>query len=74
MWPQRIARRRLSRRLSDVPPLVLDDGMTQASLGYVGAVLPKSAFLPLFHAMASEDFALISEPRSRVRTLPWALP
>ena len=46
--------------LSDVPPLVLDDGMTQASLGYVGAVLPKSAFLPLFHAMASEDFALIS--------------
>ena len=40
--------------------LVLDDGMTQASLGYVGAVLPKSAFLPLFHAMASEDFALIS--------------
>ena len=46
--------------LSDVPPLVLDDDMTQASLGYVGAVLPKSAFLPLFHAMASEDFALIS--------------
>ena len=46
--------------LSDVPPLVLDDGMTQASLGYVGAVLPKAAFLPLFHAMASEDFALIS--------------
>ena len=43
-----------------VPPLVLDDGMTQASLGYVGAVLPKTAFLPLFHAMASEDFALIS--------------
>ena len=34
--------------------------MTQASLGYVGAVLPKAAFLPLFHAMASEDFALIS--------------
>ena len=46
--------------LSDVPPLVLDDGMTKASLGYVGAVLPKAAFLPLFHAMASEDFALIS--------------
>ncbi|MFR7798067.1 MAG: peptidase dimerization domain-containing protein [Collinsella sp.] len=46
--------------LSDVPPLVLDDDMTQASLGYVGAVLPKAAFLPLFHAMASEDFALIS--------------
>ncbi len=46
--------------LSDVPPLVLDSDMTQASLGYVGAVLPKAAFLPLFHAMASEDFALIS--------------
>lgn len=46
--------------LSDVPPLVLDDDMTQASLGYVGATLPKAAFLPLFHAMASEDFALIS--------------
>ena len=46
--------------LSDVPPLVLDSDMTQASLGYVGAVLPKTAFLPLFHAMASEDFALIS--------------
>lgn len=46
--------------LSDVPPLVLDGDMTQASLGYVGAVLPKAAFLPLFHAMASEDFALIS--------------
>lgn len=46
--------------LSDVPPLVLDSDMTQASLGYVGAVLPKVAFLPLFHAMASEDFALIS--------------
>ena len=46
--------------LSDVPPLVLDDDMTQASLGYVGAVLPEAAFLPLFHAMASEDFALIS--------------
>ena len=42
--------------LSDVP----DSDMTQASLGYVGAVLPKAAFLPLFHAMASEDFALIS--------------
>ena len=37
-----------------------DSDMTQASLGYVGAVLPKTAFLPLFHAMASEDFALIS--------------
>ena len=46
--------------LSDVPPLVLDSDMTQASLGYVGAVLPKAAFLSLFHAMASEDFALIS--------------
>lgn len=46
--------------LSDVPPLVLDSDMTQASLGYVGAVLPKAAFLPLFHAMASEDFALVS--------------
>ena len=46
--------------LSDVPPLVLDSDMTQASLGYVGAVLPGVAFLPLFHAMASEDFALIS--------------
>ena len=46
--------------LSDVPPLVLDDDMTRVSLGYVGAVLPKAAFLPLFHAMASEDFALIS--------------
>ena len=46
--------------LSDVPPLVLDDDMTQASLGYVGATLPKATFLPLFHAMASEDFALIS--------------
>ena len=46
--------------LSDVPPLVLDDNMTQASLGYVGATLPKATFLPLFHAVASEDFALIS--------------
>ena len=46
--------------LSDVPPLALDDNMTQASLGYVGATLPKATFLPLFHAMASEDFALIS--------------
>lgn len=46
--------------LSDVPPLVLDDDVTQASLGYVGATLPKATFLPLFHAMASEDFALIS--------------
>ena len=34
--------------------------MTQASLGYVGATLPKAVFLPLFHAMASEDFALVS--------------
>ena len=28
--------------LSDVPPLVLDSDMTQVSLGYVGAVLPKA--------------------------------
>ena len=47
--------------LSDVPPLVLDDAMTAACRGYVGAALPEAAFLPLFHAMASEDFALISE-------------
>lgn len=47
--------------LSDVPPLVLDDAMTKAALGYVGAELPHQTFLPLFHAMASEDFALISE-------------
>ncbi len=46
--------------LSDVPPLVLDDAMTAAAKGYVGRVLPKAAFLPLFHAMASEDYALIS--------------
>ena len=46
--------------LSDVPPLVLDDDMTHAALGYVGAALPRTTFLPLFHAMASEDFALIS--------------
>ncbi len=46
--------------LSDVPPLVLDDRMTEAARGYVGAALPRAAFLPLFHAMASEDFALIS--------------
>ena len=46
--------------LSDVPPLVLDDDMTKACMGYVGATLKQSAFLPLFHAMASEDFALIS--------------
>ena len=47
--------------LSDVPPLVLDDAMTTACRGYVGATLPDATFLPLFHAMASEDFALISE-------------
>ena len=46
--------------LSDVPPLVLDDDMTNACMGYVNAALPKTMFLPLFHAMASEDFALIS--------------
>ena len=46
--------------LSDVPPLVLDDSMTEAAKGYVGRVLPKTAYLPLFHAMASEDYALIS--------------
>lgn len=46
--------------LSDVPPLVLDDSMTELAKGYVGRVLPKTAFLPLFHAMASEDYALIS--------------
>ena len=46
--------------LSDVPPLVLDDAMTAAALGYVGAALPQATFMPLFHAMASEDFALIS--------------
>ena len=47
--------------LSDVPPLVLDDAMTKACKSYVGAAIPGAAFLPLFHAMASEDFALISE-------------
>lgn len=47
--------------LSDIPPLVLDDAMTAACQGYVGAALPQATFLPLFHAMASEDFALISE-------------
>lgn len=46
--------------LSDVPPLVLDNAMTQASLSYVKQILPQAMFLPLFHAMASEDFALIS--------------
>ncbi len=46
--------------LSDVPPLVLDESMTEAAKGYVGRVLPQTAFLPLFHAMASEDYALIS--------------
>ena len=47
--------------LSDVPPLVLDDAMIAACRGYVGAALPEATFMPLFHAMASEDFALISE-------------
>ena len=47
--------------LSDVPPLVLDDAMTQESLGYVDTALEDATFLPLFHAMASEDFALVSE-------------
>lgn len=46
--------------LSDVPPLVLDGEMTKRSMSYVHGVLPKLPFLPLFHAMASEDFALIS--------------
>ena len=41
--------------LSDVPPLVLDDEMTKRSMSYVHGVLPKLPFLPLFHAMASED-------------------
>ena len=47
--------------LSDIPPLVLDDAMIAACRGYVAAALPDATFLPLFHAMASEDFALISE-------------
>ncbi len=47
--------------LSDVPPLVLDAQMTETCKAYVGAAIPGAAFLPAFHAMASEDFALISE-------------
>jgi amidohydrolase len=47
--------------ISDVPPLVLDERMTEVCRGYLGAVEPKLAFLPLFHAMASEDYALISK-------------
>ena len=47
--------------LSDVPPLILDDDVNREALGYVGAALPDTTFLEAFHAMASEDFALLSE-------------
>lgn len=47
--------------LSDIPPLVLDADVTSAAMGYIGAALPDTTFLEAFHAMASEDFALVSE-------------
>lgn len=59
--------------LSDVPPLVLDSDMTQASLGYVAQCCP-SRLSCRFSMPWRVRTSRLSRARFRVRTLPWARP
>ncbi len=59
--------------LSDVPPLVLDSDMTQASLGYVAQCCPRPPSCRCSMPWRVRTSRL-SRARSQVRTLRWARP